>query len=135
MRDIPSGEAFKIPLLSQDKIAGRPLRIYLSSELGGAFMPALKEGDFLVQMEDDALDLFREDDLLLVRPVKMPALKPGMILATAYNGVLWPELVTKGTSEGLPEVKTPPQAGSTDTHYRKERLGYVIWSMREWPRP
>lgn len=123
---------FHVPLLPHDKPGGRPERRFSSEELAHPLLPQLQDGDMLIRMEEDATGLFREDDLLLVRHA--PQVKPeiGMILVTLYDDQFWPEKVVAKGPEG-PQLETPPEAGPPGSHYRVERIGYVLWSGREWP--
>ena len=121
----------RIPLLSHDKISGRPLRTFTEGELGVAVLPPVQNGDVLVLMEDDATGICVENDILLIRPIPDSAgtqdtgLKPGMLLAWRYGDTLWPVRVTGLGAEG-PELQEPPEARAEGALRADHLFGYVL---------
>jgi hypothetical protein len=108
-------ENARINVISQDKPYGRPLISFKISDLPVFLLPKVQPDDFFVCLDDDVVEdydeeLFREDDILLVRKLQPSEPSPG---GAALVGRKQDQLVI---SRYMPEDV--------------ERIGLVIWSSR-----
>lgn len=130
----------RIPLISHDKIGGRPLRVFAEADLGAAVLPAIENGDVLVMMEEDATGIALENDILLVRPVpegtsrRDIALKPGMLIAWRYGDAIWPVRIISSGSHGI-ELQEPPEARHDARLRAAGPFGHVLAVIHHPPVP